>query len=35
MEGLVYYGEDAQRMGLVDAFVDCFTDLEEVLASLD
>ncbi len=31
-EGLVYSGEEAQRMGLVDAFVDCFTDLEELLA---
>lgn len=31
MEGLVYYGEDAEKMGLVDAFVDCFTDLEEIL----
>lgn len=31
MEGLVYYGEKAQAMGLVDLFVDCFSDLEEVL----
>jgi len=30
-EGLVYWGADAQRVGLVDAFVDCFTDLEELL----
>lgn len=31
MEGLVYFGEEALQMGLVDAFVDCFTDLEEVI----
>lgn len=30
-EGLVYVGEAAQSLGLVDAFVDCFTDLEELL----
>jgi ClpP class serine protease len=30
-EGLVYYGAEAMRLGLVDAFVDCFTDLEEML----
>lgn len=31
MQGLVYWGESAQANGLVDAFVDCFTDLEEAL----
>lgn len=31
MEGLVYVGAEAQRMGLVDAFVDCYSDLEDML----
>ncbi len=31
MQGLVYWGARAQDMGLVDAFVDCFTDLEAAL----
>lgn len=31
MEGLVYWGDDAQKMGLVDAFVDCYTDLESLV----
>lgn len=31
-EGLVYAGTEAQRLGLVDAFVDCWTDVEEMLA---
>jgi signal peptide peptidase SppA len=31
MEGLVYVGEQAQEKHLVDAFVDCFTDLERLL----
>lgn len=30
-EGLVYAGEAAQGMGLVDAFVDCFSDLQAML----
>ena len=30
-EGLVYAGEAAQSMGLVDAFVDCFSDLQDLL----
>lgn len=34
-EGLVYYGEEAQKMGLVDAFVDCFTDLEDALSCIE
>lgn len=31
MQGLVYWGEKAMENGLVDAFVDCFTDLEDAL----
>jgi ClpP class serine protease len=31
MQGLVYWGASAQDNGLVDVFVDCFTDLESYL----
>lgn len=34
-QGLVYSGTDAQANGLVDEFVECFTDLQELLCGED